>query len=223
MRKLAYLLLPLALVIIGACSKKGGNNNNNPYGYNGNGYNQYGCPNNGLGGYQNYGNAGAYGGHFQWRNGTCIDVRNNSKVNPTNCQNSNLGYANGNNNNNNYYGANCNYFAGNNLINNGGNFGGGFGGGYNSGICSQFNTATTVSYPVYFPGTGQTLCVEYSTVQFINSYAHIYNYGTPYMSSAYANAYIGCNPSIYTPNCRCKTMDGQLGWISGGFYAGICF
>lgn len=195
MKKLVYLIAAIAVALAG-CSKKD-KGNSNPYNYNPYGYGYNSCYGSG---YNNN-----YSTTYQWRNGQCVDVRNNQPVAQQYCQNTNN--LPGNN-----FGANCNYFGGYNQFY-----------GQNSNICSQFNDpySGTVTYPVFFPSTGQTLCVEYATYQFIG------NYGTPYIPPMYAGygyQAIGCVPGYNVPaGCTCASFGGQLGWFSAGVQAGICF
>lgn len=90
-------------------------------------------------------------------------------------------------------------------------------------ICSKFDNpeAGTYTRPVYFPGTDQVLCVEYSS---FSQSASNYGYGSPMNVPGYTNMYQGCVPGMNVPaNCQCSTLGGSIGFLGAGITAGVCF
>lgn len=223
MKKWIFSLTIIAAAFMVGCSKKDKGSTPNPNNYRTYGYGYGSCYGNGYvnnyGGYtygSGYGYGGGYGGgysgnyRYQYINGVCRDTYNNTTAPEANCRNA-TGAVPGANN------PSCNYYGGYNQFY-----------GSNPGICAQFDRPELglYTYPVYFPGTNQTLCVEYSTIQYIGSY------GTPMIPPTYAGygyggygyAAVGCVPGVNVPaNCHCATLGGQLGWFSAGISAGICF
>jgi hypothetical protein len=247
MKKYVYVLAALTL-LTAACSKDKGNNNAAPYGYGANGcytpgmggmpgYGQPGYPPiatpygggyYGGGQYAGQGMNGGYGGMYQYRpDGQCMDIRRNVQVAQRYCDQNgytvqagfNPGYMSGMPGSQ-YCGGN--YFGGYPTMNYGMNNMYGYNQMPANNVCSKFDRPELGLYtmPIVYPGTGQVKCVEYST--FSNYTAP---YGVPQYATGYNNAfYQGCTPGMNVPpGCNCSGLNGSLGTLQGGVYAGVCF
>lgn len=182
MKRHLFTLFGLVLVALamGACSKKSGSNNNHGYGN----YNM--APN------SCYNSGGP--NRYQWLNGQCRDVQQNTTVAQNYCTQAASGYS---------YDPRCNYYGGNQVYS-------------GSNACSIYGYGF---YPVYLPSAGGYVCINNNTYNHINSY--YYGYMNPYM---YNGGYYGCVPGMTSSfNCNCKTLGGTLGWFSAGLSIGICF
>jgi hypothetical protein len=114
-----------------------------------------------------------YGGNanrnniYRWDGNVCIDTRYNEETNPRNCQRNQFG-------GNGFYGGNA------------------FGPSFNSNICANSPGGYGFTgYPVYYPATGITSCME------VGIYQQIGAYGTPFNQGSFYSAGVRC---VLLPN-----------------------
>ena len=203
MKKLAYLALAaLTALAVGCDKKKDNNNNNNQYCdsfgrcYDINAQNNF-CRS-GFGGVHNGINPinnGVNVNGYYWQNGQCFGPNNIVSTNTALCNNVNTQLA-----------QNCTWLGGQTPL------------GTHSGTWGPVADLCRIrgDIPIYFPATGQTLCLETRVFSRFTTSQYPVSYQGAFVVGATGSSWHG-------GRCRTWGSGPQLGWVHNGAYLNFCY